>query len=74
MNTIDQLVEKLNSANDFRDKACVDTRQLVTIAYNDINQFKEQLEGLFEVNVLNFSTWERKRDKMTSRIMSKIKK
>ena len=26
-----------------RDKACIDTRQLVTIAYNDITQLKEQL-------------------------------
>lgn len=40
---VSQTVEKLNTANDFRDKACVDTRQLVTIAYNDINQLKEQL-------------------------------
>ena len=42
--SVSQTVEKLNTANDFRDKACVDTRQLVTIAYNDINQFKEQLK------------------------------
>ncbi|WP_235272634.1 TolC family outer membrane protein [Methylotenera versatilis] len=41
--SVGQAVEKLNTANDFRDKACVDTRQLVTIAYNDINQLKEQL-------------------------------
>ncbi|MES2636766.1 MAG: TolC family protein, partial [Pseudomonadota bacterium] len=41
--SVGRAVEKLNTANDFRDKACVDTRQLVTIAYNDINQFKEQL-------------------------------
>ena len=40
---VSQAVEKMNTANDFRDKACVDTRQLVTIAYNDINQLKEQL-------------------------------
>ncbi len=40
---VSQTIEKLNSANDARDKACVDTRQLVTIAYNDINQLKEQL-------------------------------
>ena len=40
---VSQTVEKLNTANDMRDKACVDTRQLVTIAYNDINQLKEQL-------------------------------
>jgi outer membrane protein, adhesin transport system len=40
---VNQMVEKMNTANDMRDKACVDTRQLVTIAYNDINQLKEQL-------------------------------
>jgi outer membrane protein, adhesin transport system len=40
---INQTVEKLNTANDMRDKACVDTRQLVNIAYNDISQLKEQL-------------------------------
>jgi adhesin transport system outer membrane protein len=40
---VSQTIEKLNSANDNRDKACVDTRQLVNIAYNDINQLKEQL-------------------------------
>lgn len=42
--SVSQAIEKLNTANDFRDKACVDTRQLVTIAYNDINQLKEQLK------------------------------
>ena len=41
--SISQAVERLNTSNDFRDKACIDTRQLVTIAYNDITQFKEQL-------------------------------
>ncbi len=41
---VSQTIEKLNTANDIRDKACVDTRQLVTIAYNDINQLKEQLD------------------------------
>lgn len=40
---VSQTVEKLNTANDMRDKACVDTRQLTTIAYNDIRQLKEQL-------------------------------
>lgn len=40
---INQTVEKLNSAQDLRDKACVDTRQLVVIAYNDIVRLKEQL-------------------------------
>ena len=40
---VGQTIEKMNTANDVRDKACVDTRQLVTIAYNDITQLKEQL-------------------------------
>ena len=40
---VGQAIEKMNTANDIRDKACVDTRQLVTIAYNDIGQLKEQL-------------------------------
>ena len=40
---VDQTVQKLNSAQDLRDKACVDTRQLVVIAYNDIVRLKEQL-------------------------------
>ena len=40
---VGQIIEKMNTANDMRDKACVDTRQLVTIAYNDISQLKEQL-------------------------------
>ncbi len=40
---VSQTIEKLNTANDARDKACIDTRQLVTIAYNDIIQLKEQL-------------------------------
>ena len=33
----------MNTANYIRDKACVDTRQLVSIAYNDITQLKEQM-------------------------------
>jgi outer membrane protein, adhesin transport system len=41
---VSQTIEKMNAAADQRDKACVDTRQLVTIAYNDINQLKEQSE------------------------------
>ena len=41
--SVSQTIEKLNTANDMRDKACIDTRQLVTIAYNDITQLKEQL-------------------------------
>ena len=40
---VSQTIEKMNVANDMRDKACIDTRQLVTIAYNDITQLKEQL-------------------------------
>ena len=40
---VSQTIEKLNTAHDMRDKACIDTRQLVTIAYNDITQLKEQL-------------------------------
>ena len=38
-----QTVDKLNSSQDSRDKACVDTRQTLVIAYNDIVQLKEQL-------------------------------
>ncbi|MDX1914994.1 MAG: TolC family outer membrane protein [Methylophilus sp.] len=41
---ISQTVEKLNRSNDLRDKACVDTRQLVNLAYNDIKQNTEQLK------------------------------
>ncbi|MDP3743687.1 MAG: TolC family protein [Methylotenera sp.] len=41
-NSIKQTAQKLNSAEDMRDKACVDTRQIVVIAYNDIAQLKEQ--------------------------------
>jgi len=40
---VSQTVEKLNRSNDMRDKACVDTRQLVSIAYNDIKQLNQQL-------------------------------
>jgi adhesin transport system outer membrane protein len=35
--------EKLNTSLDLRDKACVDTRQTLVIAYNDIISLKEQL-------------------------------
>jgi adhesin transport system outer membrane protein len=42
-NLIQQTAEKLNESKDMRDKACVDTRQTVVIAYNDIQQLKEQL-------------------------------
>lgn len=41
-NLIKQTAQKLNGAYDMRDKACVDTRQLVVIAYNDIEQLKQQ--------------------------------
>jgi adhesin transport system outer membrane protein len=41
-NLIRQTAEKLNSSRDLRDKACVDTRQVVSIAYNDINQLQVQ--------------------------------
>lgn len=40
---VDQSVELLKRSNDLRDKACLDTRQTVTIAYNDIKQLKQQL-------------------------------
>ncbi len=42
--TIAQTVDKLSSAEDLRDKACVDTRQTLAIAYNDIQSLKEQLK------------------------------
>ena len=41
-NAIKQTAEKLNNSKDLRDKACVDTRQLLVIAYNDIQQLTEQ--------------------------------
>lgn len=41
-NLIKQTAQKLNGAEDMRDKACVDTRQLVVIAYNDIEQLRQQ--------------------------------
>lgn len=41
-NLIKQTAEKLNGSRDSRDKACVDVRQTVSIAYNDINQLREQ--------------------------------
>jgi len=40
---IDQAGEKLNTSKDLRDKACVDTRQTLVIAYNDVISLKEQL-------------------------------
>lgn len=42
-NQIKSTAQKLNNSQDVRDKACVDTRQLLVIAYNDIEQLKEQL-------------------------------
>ena len=41
-NLIRQTAERLNGSRDMRDKACVDTRQIVSIAYNDINQLQVQ--------------------------------
>jgi adhesin transport system outer membrane protein len=41
-NAVKMTAEKLNNSKDLRDKACVDTRQIVVIAYNDIQQLKEQ--------------------------------
>ena len=43
-NLIKQSAQKLNNSQDLRDKACIDTRQLLVIAYNDISQLKEQRE------------------------------
>ena len=40
---INQAAEKLISTQDLRDKACIDTRQTVVIAYNDIQTLTEQL-------------------------------
>lgn len=42
-NTVKQTAQKLNGAHDARDKSCVDTRQIVVIAYNDIKQLQEQI-------------------------------
>jgi len=41
-NSINTAAQKLNGAHDQRDKACIDTRQLVTVAYNDVKQLTEQ--------------------------------
>ncbi len=40
---IAQSAENLNRSYDLRDKACVDTRQTVAIAYNDVVSLSEQL-------------------------------
>lgn len=42
-NAIQQAAQQLNGAKDLRDKACIDTRQTVVVAYNDIKQLTEQL-------------------------------
>jgi len=42
INRVKQSAENLNISQDLRDKACVDTRQIMVIAYNDIEQLKEQ--------------------------------
>lgn len=41
-NSIKAAAQKLTGAEDMRDKACIDTRQLLVIAYNDVNQLKQQ--------------------------------
>ncbi len=41
---IEQAGEHLNRSLDLRDKACVDTRQTVVIAYNDVLSLTEQLD------------------------------
>ncbi|MDP8567189.1 TolC family outer membrane protein [Methylophilus aquaticus] len=40
---LDSAVENLNQSHDLRDKACIDARQQVSIAYNSIKQLKEQV-------------------------------
>lgn len=40
---LDSAVETLNRSHDLRDKACIDTRQLVAISYNSIKQLSEQV-------------------------------
>lgn len=41
---ISRSIENLNGANDLRDKACIEARQKLVIAYNDSNQLKDQLK------------------------------
>lgn len=41
---ISQTVEKLNRSHDLRDRACIETRQTLNIAYNDIKQLKQQTQ------------------------------
>lgn len=40
---IEQSKQKLNSAEDLKNKVCLDTRQILTIAYNDAQQLPSQL-------------------------------
>lgn len=40
---IDQSLQKLNASQDLRDKACVDIRQTLVVAYNDVLRLKEQM-------------------------------
>ncbi len=40
---VSRSAEQLNQAHDLQDKACLDTRQVASIAYNDIEQLKSQL-------------------------------
>lgn len=42
-NNLDSASQELNRSHDLRDKACIDTRQLVAIAYNNIRQLNEQV-------------------------------
>lgn len=41
-----QAAEQMNNSKDLRDKACIDLRQTLTIAYNDIQRLAEQLKYL----------------------------
>ncbi len=41
-----QAVESLNQAKDLKEKACRDLRQTLSIAYNDVQRLKDQLEFL----------------------------
>ncbi|MCG9095921.1 TolC family outer membrane protein [Laribacter hongkongensis] len=43
---LEMAAQRLNSALDLRDKACVDMRQTAVIAYNDVRKLKEQLGAL----------------------------
>jgi outer membrane protein, adhesin transport system len=40
---ISSINQKLNSTKDLRDNACLEIRQKIEIAYNDVNRLKEQL-------------------------------